>query len=201
MTETKRVAVGVDDHRGWANLVSVALHGGRVVVVNRRRIELIHPRLPNQPHHHDAQGLALDEARDLLRRVTESIEESCRSALRALVEELDGRGYGPISMAVRAVPETPGDLGVVLGNQAASIAADAALYLRGLAGAAAELGVEVVPYRRRDVEASAARALGREPAELPAFLQSLGEGLGPPWRKEHRMAAAAAIGALVSEEK
>ena len=201
MTKTKPVAVGVDDHRGWANLVSVALHGGRAVVVDRRRIELIHPHLPSQPHHHEAHDLALDEARELVRRVTESIAESCRSALRTLAEELAGRGYRPVSMAIRAVPETPDDLGVVLESQAASIAADAALYLRGLAGAAAELGVEVRPYVRRDVEASAARALGMEPAEVPAFLRSLGEGLGPPWRKEHRIAAAAAIGALESERR
>jgi hypothetical protein len=195
MPKTKPVAVGVDDHRGWANLVSVALHGGRAVVVNRRRIEIIHPHLPTQPHHHEMQDLGLDEAGELVRRVTESIAESCRSALRALA----GRGYRPVSMAIRAVPETPDDLGVVLENQAASIAADAALYLRGLAGAAAELGVELFTYRRADVEASAARALGAEPAEVPAFLKSLGEGLGPPWRKEHRIAAAAAIGALGSK--
>ena len=196
---TKPVAVGVDDHRGWANLVSVSLRGGRAIVVNRRRIELIHRDLPTQPHHHEAQVLALDEARELVRRVTESIAESCRSALRPLVEELAGRGYRPVLIAIRAVPETPDDLRVVLENQAASIAADGALYLRGLAGAAAELGVEVRPYTRADAEARAARALGVETAEVPAFLKSLGEGLGPPWSKEHRIAAAAAIGALESE--
>jgi hypothetical protein len=196
VTKTKPVVVGVDDHRGWAYVVSVALHGGRAVVVNRRRIELIDPRLPTQPHHHEAQGLALGEARALVRRVTESIEASCRSALRTLAEELAGRGYRPVSMAIRAVPETPDDLRAVLENQAASIAADAALYLRGLAGAAAEVGCVVRPYVRRDVGARAARALGIEPAEVPAFMKSLGEGLGPPWRQEHRSAAAAAIGAL-----
>jgi hypothetical protein len=196
---TELVAVGVDDHRGWANFVAIALHDGRAVVVHRRRSELIHPHLPTQPHHHEAQGVALDEARDLVRRVAESIAESCRSALRTLAEELAGLGYRPVSIAIRAVPQTPDDLGAVLENQAAAIAADAALYLRGLAGAAAELGVEVRSYARRDLEASAARALGMEPAEVPAFLQSLGEGLGPPWAKEQRLAAAAAIGALESE--
>lgn len=201
MTKTRPVAVGVDDHRGWANLVAVALDGGRAVVVDRRRIELIHPHLPSQPHHHEAQDLALDKARELVRRVTESIAASCRPAVGALVEELAGRGYRPVSMAIRAVPETRDDLSAVLENQAASIAADAALYLRGLAGAAAEFGVEVVPYVRREVEASAARVLGVEPAEVPAFLKSLGEGLGPPWRKEHRIAAAAAIGVLTSERR
>jgi len=99
-------------------------------------------------------------------------------------------------MALRAVPETPDDLGAVLENQAASIAADAALYLRGLAGAAATLGVEVRLYRRRDLEASAAKVLGMTPADVPAFLKSLGEGLGPPWSREYRIAATAAIGAL-----
>ena len=192
---TKPVVVGVDDHRGWANLVSVALQGGNVVVVNRRRIELIHPGLPSQPHHHEAQDLALHEARELIRRVTESITESCLSALRAPFEEL-ARGYKPVSMAIRAAPETPDDLGAVLENQTTSIAADGALYLRGLAAAAAKLGVEVRPYLRRDLEASVARALGIGSAEVPAFLKSLGEGLGPPWSKEQRIAAAAAIGAL-----
>ena len=199
MTKTKQVAVGVDDHRGWANLVSVSMHSGRAVIVSRCRIELIHPHLPSQPHHHEAQDLALDEARELVRRVAVSIAESCRPALRAVVEELAGRGYRAVSLAIRAVPETPDDLGVVLKNQAASIAADSALYLRGLAGAAADLGVDVRSYRRRDLDASAARVLGVKPAEVPAFLQSLGDGLGAPWRKEQRLAAAAAIGALERE--
>jgi hypothetical protein len=198
VTKKRPLAVGVDDHRGWANLVSIALPDRRAVVVHRCRIELIHPHLPGQPHHHEAQDLALDDARDLIRRVTESIVESCRSALRALVEELAGRGYRPVSMAIRAVPETPDDLAVVLQNQATSIAADAVLYLRGLAEAAAELGVEVFPYVRRDLDANAAKVLGVDPADVPAFLKSLGEGLGPPWRKEHRIAAAAAITALES---
>jgi hypothetical protein len=188
--------VGVDDHRGWAFLVSVTLHGKTAVVLNRRRVELIHPGLPTQPHHHEARALAIDEARELVRRVAASIAESCRPAVRALAQELAAGGYRPISMAIRAVPETPDDLGVLLENQAASIAADSALYLRGLAAAAAEVGVEVRPYLRSDLEAGAARALGIEPAAVPAFLKSLGEGLGPPWRKEYRIAAAAAIGAL-----
>lgn len=171
-----------------------------MVVVNRRRIELIQPGLPSQPHHHEAQDLGLDEARELIRRVAESIAESCLSALRAPFEELIGRGYRPV-MAIRAVPKTPDDLRVVLENQHASIAADSALYLCGLAGAAAELGVEVRPYIRRDLEPSVARALGIESAEVPALLKSLGEGLGPPWSNEQRIAAAAAIGALASDRR
>ena len=90
------------------------------------------------------------------------------AAVVDLHEELAGRGYRPVSLAIRAVPGTPDDLGVVLKNQA-------------------------------DLDASAARVLGVKPAEIPACLQSLGDGLGAPWRREQRIAVAAAIGALERE--
>lgn len=194
----KPVAVGVDDHRGWANVVSVGLHDGAAVVVHRRRVDLIRPGLPTQPHHHEAQDLADAAARALVGRVRASIAASCRTALRAVAEELGGLGYRPVVLAIRAPRETPDDLRIVLQNQAASIAADGALYLTGLAGAAVELGIRVFPYARRDVELAAASALGVTPAACSALVTSLGASLGPPWAKEHRMAAAAAISALGS---
>jgi hypothetical protein len=36
---------------------------------------------------------------------------------------------------------------------------------------------------------------------LEHFLQTTGESLGPPWQKEHRLAAAAAIGVLADRSR
>jgi len=94
------------------------------------------------------------------------------------------------------VPAIPEALDAVLGSQTASIAADAALYLNGLVRAASQLDVDVCHHTRGDVERSAANAMGMKPAEIPAFLKALGHQLGPPWRKDHWDAAAAAIAAL-----
>jgi hypothetical protein len=53
-------------------------------VIDRRRIELIEPGLPNMPYHHDAQGLPADEAEGLIARVRQSAALCAANALAAL---------------------------------------------------------------------------------------------------------------------
>ena len=58
--------VGAADHCGWAVLVTIARDG---TLIDRRRVELVAPDLPQLPHHHDCQGLPLPEAVQLVERV------------------------------------------------------------------------------------------------------------------------------------
>ena len=59
-----------------------------------------------------------------------------------------------------------------------------------------EFGLEAEPIPPKDESERAAKALGVDAARVEAFLGEIGRGLGPPWRKEHRSAAAAAIAVL-----
>ena len=74
--------------------------------------------------------------------------------------------------------------------------ADGMMYHDALCTAARRLGIALELHDRGEEVALAADRLDVSPKELEHFLQSAGESLGPPWQKEHRLAAAAAIRAL-----
>jgi hypothetical protein len=59
-------------------LVAVARDG---TLLDRRRIELLDAGLPKLPHHHEGQGLPLDEAVELVERVRVSAERRAVLAL------------------------------------------------------------------------------------------------------------------------
>src|SRR5215472_4656212 len=73
--------IGVSDHGGWAVLVTAAGDG---TLLDRRRVELVDEGLPKIPHHHEAQGLPLDEAVVLVGRVRASAERHAVLALDTL---------------------------------------------------------------------------------------------------------------------
>ena len=81
------------------------------------------------------------------------------------------------------------------------IAADGDLYRDRLCAAAEELGIAAELIPRKEESECAAQALGVDIARLETLLREIGRGLGPPWRKEHRSAAAAAISVLAQHTR
>ncbi len=73
--------IGISDHGGWAVLVTVARDG---TLLDRRRVELVDDSLPALPHHHEGQGLPVDEAVALVERVRASAERHAVLALDAV---------------------------------------------------------------------------------------------------------------------
>jgi hypothetical protein len=67
------------------------------------------------------------------------------------------------------------------------------MYREALATPAKARGWSVHWYDRERVFRDAAAALGRE--DVDAFLYAMGRSIGPPWRAEHKLAAAAALAA------
>lgn len=166
-------------------------------MLDRRRVDLVSADLPHQPHHHEAARLDLADAQELVGRVVRSSAEHARAGLSELQTHL-GPQHRLVSIALREGPalRIPETLAEVLESQAAMIAADGVLYRDAICGAAAALGVDVALYLPGAETARAARALGVEAERMAEFLGAVGRELGPPWRKEHRSAAAAAIGVL-----
>src|SRR5690349_13535629 len=74
------IVVGISDHSGWAICVTVGVRDGAPVLVDRRRVELLEPGLPNQPYHHETLSLDPARAEELAKKVRES-------ALRCAVRE------------------------------------------------------------------------------------------------------------------
>ncbi len=189
-------AVGVAEHSGWAELVSIAPRDGAIAVIDRRRVELIDAGLPNQPYHHETLRLPAHEAQALVDRVRRSVDVCCRRALEQL-----GTALGPDRLVALAIREPPGPpipatVAEVHQSYRATCTADGEMYRQTLCDAAATLGIEVVRHRKGTELESAASALQVSAARVQKRIAELGSALGPPWRDEHRRATAAAIAAL-----
>jgi hypothetical protein len=187
MADRKRsdgVSLGVADHCGWAVFVTV---DGEGRLVDRRRVELVDEALPKLPHHHDAQGLPVDEGVALVQRVARAAEVCAGSALKALAREVPGIA----AIAMRACPTLPETIAERIADTWSQNRADSVMYRNALARAAERRGWLVHWYEERKVIGEAARALGR--ASIDDLLAKTGKTLGPPWTKDHRIAMAAAI--------
>ena len=95
--------VGVADHSGWAVLVTVAGDG---TFLDRRRIELVDAGLPMLPHHHECQGLPIEQALELVERVRTSAERHAKSSLDALAAAVPAKIHG---VALRECPAAARD--------------------------------------------------------------------------------------------
>ncbi len=186
--------VGVADHSGWAVLVTVGGADGGARVVDRRRCELLDGTLPRQPYH-AAEGLDADAAEDLVGRVYAAAEAGAAAALATLAGDL-GDGHEPVALTLRGERAVLPSLATVLASHALIHAAEGMLFRAALSEAAARSGLAVARHPPGEAAAAAVAALGTTPAGLDRLLRDWGRDLGPPWRKEHREAAAAALGEL-----
>ncbi len=190
------VAAGISDHRGWAVVVCIGARDGVPFVADRRRIELVDDDVESQPFHHAGASQAPAQVESLVTRLRASAGARAQAALSLLRDEL----HAPL-IAVALEEERlalPGSVAEVLESQPQMIAADGALYRSALRAAAERLGAEVIVLPRGSELEHAAAALAAPNDQVDALLGELGRELGPPWRKEHRKAAAAAIAALAS---
>ena len=186
--------IGASDHYGRAELVTLAVNDGAAVFLDRRRVALIDKGLPVAPYHHEALALDIGPATALVNQVRRSVAEHARSAISTVLETHAARVLILPSSPYQGLPDS---LEEVLNSRPLTLAADGMLYRESLANAAAELGLEVRRYSRKvDQKAIAARAMGVEAAQVSSLLDQFGRVAGPPWRKDHKMAAAAALSVL-----
>jgi hypothetical protein len=157
--------------------------------------------MPTHPHHHEgswavgrylktpgARAMPMAEAVALVKRVRAAAGQGARASLAALARDV----RVPIArIAIRACPELPPTIEERIADNRAQTVADSVMYRQALATAAEARGWSVHWYERDGVLRAAAEALGR--SNIDAFLQAMGRAAGPPWRAEHKLAAAAAL--------
>jgi hypothetical protein len=197
----RAAAVGVAEHGNSAVLVTVGPDGE---FLDRRRIDLTHG-LPTHPYHHEgswavgrylnsawARPMSLPDAVALVERVRESAARGARESLEVLAEAVPV----PIaSIAIRVCPKLPATTEERIVDTRAANVADSIMYREALATAAEARGWSVNWYDRDNVFRDAAAALGRE--DVDDFLSAMGRSIGPPWQAKHKLAAAAAIVAVM----
>src|SRR5262245_57218827 len=176
--------IGVSDHGGWAVLVTVARDG---TLLDRRRIELLDAGLPKLPHHHDAQGLPLDEAVELVERVRVSAERHAVLALGAVTMAVPRI----LGVALRERQQLPPTIAERIKDYRAQNVADWVMYRNALASAAEARAWPVHWYNAKSVLSAASKALRVE--NLDAHFLKVRRAIGPPWNKDHKLAMAAAI--------
>jgi hypothetical protein len=176
--------IGISDHGGWAVLVTAASDG---TLLDRRRIELLDAGLPKLPHHHEAQGLPLDEAVELVERVRVSAERHAALALDAVTMAVPRI----LGIALRARPRLPPTIAGRIKDYRARNVADWVMYRNALASASEARGWPVHWYDAKSVFGAASQALRVE--NLDAHFLQVRRAVGPPWNSDHKLAMAAAI--------
>jgi hypothetical protein len=188
------VGVGFASHSGWAVSVTAGLDaGGHLCVVDRRRVELMADDLPRQAYH-EAAGLALDAAEELVARVDAAILEHARAVLAAVQDA--GAGISIAGVAVLGEPREIPRVQVVLASHTRMHACEGEQYRRGIIEAANELGVPALrigPAQLARIE----RVLGWDGERTQRELAAVRSVIGPPWQTDHKQAAVAALGVLM----
>ena len=164
------------------------------VFLDRRGVVLIDEGLPSAPYHHEALELDIGAATDLVNRVRRSVTQRACAAVSTMLATHAARVLILPASPYEVLPES---LEEVLASRALTMAADGMLYHESLAAAAATLGMEVRRYPRRAAPTVlAAEALGIGVDEVVSLIARFGREAGAPWRRDHKLAAAAALSVL-----
>lgn len=174
-----RVVLGVAPRSSSALVVAVTAPPD-VRLLARTHVDLVGDDLPAQAYHAVA-GLPLPQADRLVRRWAVHATASVQACIAELAQRNRVVAVG-IAAVVRPVPA----LGVVLRSHPLLHLAEGQLSREAVAEAAARLGL---PVHYLDPK-------GRQDPAAVERTVALGRAAGPPWRKEHRLAALAALGAL-----
>lgn len=176
-----KLGLGVAPHNGWAVFVTVALKSGTPSILDRRRVELLDPGLPNQPYHHETVGMDPEEAELLVKKVRLSAIACAERALKQLLSE---HPITAIGLRQPPLPISPETVAEAHNNYHVFSRADSMIYHDALVTAAAKLALPVtlVPARTQH--------------PLDKWIADQRAVLGAPWQQDHKDATARALIAL-----
>jgi hypothetical protein len=191
-----KVALGMKAHSGWAALVVVGARDGDLVAVDRRRIELVEEEWTKQPYH-AAEGLKPSAARDVVERGVEAARRIAVREMRAAVKRERERGNEVTACAVLVGNPMP-DWSVeeILAVHFRMHQAEGVLFRDALVRATKACGLRLVAIPEKHMAKHAQTALGTPSSGLAKKIARLGIAVGPPWGRDQKDAALAALVAL-----
>lgn len=194
-----KVAYGLKAHSGWAALIVLGMHEAEWVLVDRRRIELVDEEWARQPYH-AAEELEGDEARKLVKSGIDSAFSIATRELRAAVkrEREQKNNVGACAVLVgNPMPEWSVDQ--ILAVHFRMHQAEGVLFRDALVHAARKCKLDVVEIPEKILMSYAEQSLKVSGNELSKRISAIGKLAGPPWGKDQKEAALAAMVALLVE--
>ena len=191
-----KVAFGLKAHSGWAALVVVGRRDGEFAVGDRRRIELVDEAWQKQPYH-AAEDCEPAVARDLVKRGVEAAGRIGVREMRAAVKREGEKGNEVVACAVLVGNPMPNwTTDDILAVHFRMHKAEGVLFRDVLVRAAEKCNLELIAIPEKVLMEHSAKALTTPPSGLVKKFAALGKSVGPPWGKDQKDAALAAMVAL-----
>lgn len=185
-----KVAFGLKAHSGWAALVVVGKQRDELVVVDRRRIELVDKAWAKQPYH-AAEGLESRVASDLVKRGTESAHRFALDEIKAAIKRERNRKNEIAGCAVvvgTPMPDWTTD--EILAVHFRMHKAEGVLFQNALVRASEKCKLNTLPVLEKEMLVQATSQLGEKVVNQ---IPGLGKAVGPPWGKDQKDAALVAL--------
>jgi hypothetical protein len=196
----KRAAIGVRMHSGWGALVAVSNSDGTVEVIDRRRVTVTTPGA-NQPYHF-AKKLELPEAEKFLGNCFAVSKRLAFAAVRDVISELHGRQYRVVGFAVLLASGRPlPPLSKILASHALIHAAEGEFFRAAFSTACEGLDLPVTGFRERNLDECVQTTFGNTATRMWRQISILGRSLGPPWTRDQKPAALAALVVLANKQR
>lgn len=188
-----KVVFGLKAHSGWAALVALAKSGNSFTVVDRRRLELVEEEWAKQPYH-AAEELAPKEAREVVKRGSDAAHRIARRELKIAVKRARALGNDVVGCAVLVGNPMP-DWSVeqILAVHFRMHQAEGVLFRNALIAAANAAELKLVTLPEKTLLQEAEKSLRTPASDLLKTVSTLGKAAGPPWRKDQKDAALAAL--------
>lgn len=191
-----KVAFGMKAHSGWAALVVIGKREGELVVADRRRLKLVDDEWAKQPYH-AAEGLPAEAARDLVKRGVAAAHRIAIRELQAAVKRERERENEITGCAVLVVDQLPGwSVDEILAVHFRMHKAEGVLFRDALVSAARACDLKLLQIPEKLLLQQAEGVLGAPASSLAREIARLGKTAGPPWGKDQKDAAFAALLAL-----
>ena len=195
-----RVALGLKARTGRAALVAVAGDVREPQFVERSQIQLL-PEGAWAPYH-AAEGLAPAAARESVKRSIASAHRLAASGIREAARRCAEAGHELCGCAVlvgTGMPDWSTD--EILAVHVRMHKAEGELFRDVLVAGVRACDLELTTLPAKSALDDAAKMLSLTRARLDAQLAALGKSAGPPWGKDQKEAAAAALVALKRAER
>lgn len=195
-----RVALGMKAHSGWAAVVALSKDKGELLVVDRRRIELVEEKWQKQPYH-AAENARPDEARNLVERGIAAARRTAVLQMQAAIKRERDLGHQVTTCAVLVGAKMPAwSTAEILTVHFRMHKAEGVLFRDVLLRAARTCKLKVVEIPEKLLLNQAEDTLGIPASELAKRMAALGKSVGPPWGRDQKDAALAAWVALQGEK-